>query len=112
MKKSMNDVAYKILSSKKKSVAFDALWKEVVLKMEYSETEANRKLVQFYNNIMLDNRFVSVEQNKWDLRERRKFEEIHIDTSAIIIEDDENEDEVELIFEEEIETQEKDDSGY
>lgn len=112
MKHSMNDVAYKILYSKKKSMTFSNLWTEVCKKMEYTESLAEKKLVQFYNNMMLDNRFVSVEQNKWDLRERRKFDEVHIDTSAIIIEDDDFDDELDGSYQDESENTEKEYGGY
>ena len=37
---------------------------------------------------MLDSRFASLEGNKWDLRHRRKFDEVHIDTSEIAMDDE------------------------
>lgn len=37
------------------------------------------KLGDFYNELTLDRRFKSLEDNVWDLRERYCFEEIHID---------------------------------
>ena len=37
---------------------------------------------------MLDSRFASLEGNKWDLRNRRKFDEVHIDTSEIAMDDE------------------------
>lgn len=105
--RSMTDVAYDILGKKKKSLDFKRLWQEVCKKLDYDDSIANKKLVQFHNNIMLDNRFATVENNKWDLRSRRKFEEVHVDTSTIIIEDD---DELEIdldVNEDEIEVKEK-----
>ena len=42
---------------------------------------------------MLDNRFASLNNNKWDLRNRRKYDEVHVDTSDIEI-DDEDSDEL------------------
>lgn len=50
---------------------------------------------------MLDNRFTSLKDNKWDLRARYTFDETHIDTDAIEIDDDE-------IFEDEIIENEED----
>ncbi|MFI3284341.1 MAG: DNA-directed RNA polymerase subunit delta [Erysipelotrichaceae bacterium] len=87
--RSMTDVAYELLTQHKKSVDFKELWNEVLSILGYDENLAKKKLVQFYNDMMLDKRFASLEGNKWDLKSRRKFEEIHVDTSAIIIEDDE-----------------------
>ena len=37
---------------------------------------------------MLDSRFASLEGNKWDLRNRGKFDEVHIDTSEIAMDDE------------------------
>lgn len=95
--RSMTDVAYDILLNKKESLDFSKLWSKVSKTLGYDESSAKKKLVQFYNDIMLDRRFAALEDNKWDLRTRRKFEEIHIDTSAILIEDDEEDtDDLEL----------------
>ena len=41
---------------------------------------------------MLDTRFASLDNNKWDLRNRRKFDEVHVDTSDIELDDDDEED--------------------
>lgn len=95
--RSMTDVAYELLTQHKTSVDFKELWNQVVSILGYDENLAKKKLVQFYNDIMLDKRFASLEGNKWDLKSRRKFEEVHVDTSAIIIEDDDDLDE-EAIF--------------
>lgn len=87
-KKSMTDVAFEMLSKKKRSVAFAKLWEEVCTKMGFDETMAQKKIAQFYTDMMLDNRFASLEDNKWDLRSRRTYEETHFDTSSILIDDD------------------------
>lgn len=88
--RSMTDVAYDILLDTKTSVEFSKLWTNVSTILGYDDAIAKKKLVQFYNDIMLDKRFAPLEDNKWDLRTRRKFEEIHVDTSAILIEDDDD----------------------
>jgi len=85
--KSMIDVAYEFLASKKRPVAFDKLWQEVSKKTKVS----NDKIAQLYSDMTLDGRFVSLSENKWDLKSRRKFEESQIDFKAIEIEDDESE---------------------
>ena len=85
--KSTTDVAYDILSSKKRSVAFAKLWEEVSKVCNVS----NDHIAQFYADITLDSRFVSLKDNKWDLKERRKYEESHIDLSEIELGEDEAE---------------------
>lgn len=91
---SMTDVAFNILSKKKKEVEFVKLWAEVAKQMKVPEEKMRKKKSQFYSELMLDSRFASLEGNKWDLRNRRKFEEVYIDTSNI---DDDEEDEADPI---------------
>lgn len=84
----MTDVAYTCLSRKKKETDFVKLWNEVARIMEIPEDKKKRKKSQFYSELMLDSRFASLDNNKWDLRNRRKYDEVHIDTSEIEIEDE------------------------
>ena len=84
---SMTDVAYQCLSKRKKEI--DAkLWAEVSKQMSIPEEKLRKKKSQFYSELMLDSRFASLEGNKWDLRNRRKFDEVHIDTSEIAMDDE------------------------
>ena len=87
----MTDVAYNCLARKKKEVDFIKLWGEVAKIMQIPEEKLRRKKSQFYSELMLDTRFASLANNKWDLRNRRKFEEVHINTSEIELEEDEPE---------------------
>ena len=57
---------------------------------EIPEEKLKRKKSQFYSELMLDNRFASLDNNKWDLRNRRKYDEVHVNTSEIEIDDEEN----------------------
>ena len=88
----MTDVAFNVLSKRKKEVEFIKLWTDVSKAMKIPEEKLKRKKSQFYSELMLDNRFASLENNKWDLRNRRKFDEVYINTSDIEIEDDDAED--------------------
>ena len=82
---SMTDVAYQCLS---KEIDFAKLWAEVSKQMSIPEEKLRKKKSQFYSELMLDSRFASLEGNKWDLRNRRKFDEVHIDTSEIAMDDE------------------------
>jgi DNA-directed RNA polymerase subunit delta len=86
----MTDVAYNCLSKRKREIEFAKLWTEVSKTMKIPEEKLKRKKSQFYSELMLDNRFASLENNKWDLRNRRKFDEVHVNTSEIEIDDEEN----------------------
>ena len=87
-KETMTDVAYNWMSKRKKEVDFLKLWNTVSEQMQIPEEKQKRKKSQFYSDLMLDNRFASLGGNKWDLRNRRKFDEVHVDTSDIELEDD------------------------
>lgn len=103
--KSLTDVAYDIMSKKKRSVPFSKLWEEVAKACDAS----NDYIAQFYSDLTLDSRFVSLKENKWDLKERRKFEETHIDIKEIEIDDDDEEDLIIEDDDEDIEPKSEDD---
>ncbi len=86
----MTDVAYENLAKRKKEVDFLKLWTEVAKTMNIPEAKMKRKKSQFYSELMLDNRFASLENNKWDLRNRRKFDEVHVKTEDIELDDDDD----------------------
>ena len=90
--KNMTDVAYQCLYKRKKEIEFLKLWTDVSKEMNIPEEKLKKKKSQFYSELMLDSRFASLEGNKWDLRNRRKFDEVHIDTSDIAVDDEELED--------------------
>ena len=69
-------------------IDFAKLWAEVSKQMSIPEEKLRKKKSQFYSELMLDSRFASLEGNKWDLRNRRKFDEVHIDTSEIAMDDE------------------------
>lgn len=89
-KETMCDVAYDFLSKRKKEVEFLKLWDHVAKTLEISEDKLKRRKAQFYSDLMLDSRFASLEGNKWDLRHRRKFEEVHVNTDDLSLEDEED----------------------
>jgi len=82
--KSMTDIAYDILTKKKRSIVFTKLWEDVSKTLKLP----NDRIGQFYSDISLDSRFVSLKENKWDLKERRKYDESHIDIASLEMEED------------------------
>ena len=58
-----------------------------------TEEEREQNISKFYTKLTLDERFVLLEDNMWDLRERQSFEKVHIDMNDIYseIEDEEKE---------------------
>ena len=87
--KSMTDIAYDVISKKKRAVQFVKLWEEVSKLYGASSDKA----AQFYSDLTFDSRFASLKDNRWDLVERRKFAESHVDLSQIELDEDEPEEE-------------------
>ena len=82
--RSMLDVAYETLSLQKNEMAFLDLWNQVVSSLGFNQTQAENKIAQFYSAMMLDVRFAPLA----DLRSRRTYNETHVDTSSILVEDE------------------------
>ena len=102
----MVDIAYELMSKKKREVAFAKLWEEVSQIRGLTQAQADDRIAQFYTDMTLDDRFVHLKDNKWDLRSRHKFEEVVIKTDAILV-DDEDEDEDDIAVDEDAESEEE-----
>lgn len=95
MGKPMVDIAYDLMVKKKNAIAFSKLWEEVSQIRGLTQAQADDRIAQFYTDLSLDDRYVHLKDNKWDLRSRYKFEEVVVDTDSILVDDeDDDEDEV------------------
>jgi len=113
MSKSLIEIAYEFVSAHQESVNFKDIWEYVKKEANLSEDAANAKVGQFFTNMMLDGRFITLGENEWDLRERHSFDKVHIDmkdvysdvqTSDDDIEEEEEEEEYNKVFEDESES--------
>ena len=124
MSKSLIEYAYELIAKSKGSVNFKEIWAYVKEQAGLTEEEASKKAGQFFTNMMLDGRFVTLGENEWDLRERHTFDKVHIDmrdvysdvqTSDDDLEEEEEEDEYNSAFGEERvseeDTEEKEDGS-
>lgn len=110
MSKSLIEYAYEFVSKHKESVNFKEIWEYVKKEAGLSEEQANAKVGQFFTNMMLDGRFITLGENEWDLRERHVFDKVHIDMRDVysdvqtsdddLEEQDEEEEEYNKAFEE------------
>ena len=93
LKQAMVEVAYDLLGKKQGPQKFIKFWNEVSDVLSMSEEEREQNVSKFYTKLTLDERFVLLEDNMWDLRERQSFEKVHIDMNDIYseIEDEEKE---------------------
>ena len=120
MSKSLIEHAYEFVSKHKESVNFNEIWEYVKKEAGLSEEQANAKVGQFFTNMMLDGRFITLGENEWDLRERHVFDKVHIDMRDVysdvqtsdddIEEKDEEEKEYNKVFEDESASENEDES--
>lgn len=83
MQKSLIEIAYEFVESKTEPVNFSLIWAHVKEVAGLSEEEAAKKAGQFFTNMMLDGRFVTLGENEWDLRSRHTFDKVHIDMKDV-----------------------------
>ena len=77
-----------LMTRKKKPVVFLKLWQEVSEIMGFTPAQEEEQHRTVYGDLSLDDRFVNVLENKWDLRSRHTYNESVVDTSSIIIDED------------------------
>ncbi len=100
MSKSLLDYAFDYVSQNKEPVKFKDLWAYVVKESQISDELAAKKVSAFFTNLLLDGRFVALGENTWDLRNRHKLEEYHVDMKQFY--SDEEASEVDEMDEDEI----------
>ena len=101
LRESMVEVAYELMQKKQGPQKFGKFYEEVAALLAMSEEEADQNISKFYTKLTLDERFVLLEDNTWDLRERQSFDKVHIDMNDIYSEIEEEEKEMEEEREEE-----------
>ena len=92
MKKAMIDIAFDIMKSKKKALVFIKLWEDVCQIAGFTKEQEEDNIAQFYSDLSLDDRFVCVGGNRWDLRERHTYNEVVVDTEDILIDEESDDD--------------------
>ena len=118
--RSTTDVAFDILHTQGKEMPFAQLWAEVCTVFGFTSSQADNKIAHFFSAMTLDVRFAPLPDGLWDLHSRRTYNETHVDTDAILIEEelikeddlmiavsDEPEDEFEKPFHEKLITEEE-----
>lgn len=88
---SMVNIAFDILTKAEGALSFYDIWQEVAKLKEFDDEQKDDNESLFYTNMIMDGRMITVGENKWDLRTRHKFEEVHIDMNDIYT-DEETED--------------------
>ncbi|MEH7379432.1 DNA-directed RNA polymerase subunit delta [Bacillus sp. JJ1533] len=73
---SMLEVAYEIFLGRKDAITFNELVDEVAKVLELSEEELRVRISQFYTDINIDGRFITLGDNRWGLRTWYPYEQI------------------------------------
>ena len=80
---SMVDVAYSYLKEINKKVKFNDLFNVISERIGFTEEEKENLISNFYTNLSLDGRFVTLGNNEWDLRSNQTYDKVHIDMNDI-----------------------------
>jgi DNA-directed RNA polymerase subunit delta len=81
---SMIELAYEILSSKKQALSFKELLEEISQMLNLSEEQVSEKIAQFYTELNIDGRFISIGDNRWGLKAWYRYEQIEDETTPQI----------------------------
>lgn len=65
---SLIEVAYELLAEKRQAVAFQELMDEIKKTLNLSDEEVKSRIAQFYTDINIDGRFLSLGESRWGLR--------------------------------------------
>lgn len=80
---SMVDVAYSYLKETNRKVKFNDLFNVISERIGFTEEEKEDLISNFYTNLSLDGRFVTLGNNEWDLRSNQTYDKVHIDMNDI-----------------------------
>ncbi|MGL4336117.1 MAG: DNA-directed RNA polymerase subunit delta [Turicibacter sp.] len=86
---SMLEVAEMLIQRKIKPQKFDKIAKEVCEMMGLTDEEFQSRISQFYSDLTLSGKFVTVGEDKWDLKSRQKYDVANYDTYDIDFDDEE-----------------------
>lgn len=65
---SLIEMAYEILKSQKQPASFKEILDEIISTIGLTEKEVKSKIAQFYTDLNIDGRFLSMGDNRWGLR--------------------------------------------
>lgn len=94
------DLTELILKEQGKSLNTPGIFKIICELLEYSDDEYANKIGDYYTSLTTDKRFVFLDNNEWDLREKHPVN--------IVLDDEDEDEEIEEEDIEETETEEED----
>lgn len=85
---SNKDIAFMILSERKRSINTADLYRKIMSLLELPESSFEEKIGEFYTMIATDKRFILLDNGNWDLRSRHSSDKL----AKIITPDEDEED--------------------
>ncbi len=92
---SYTDLTYLLLKESKKSMNTPSIFKEICNLLGYSDEDYSTKIGDYYTSLTIDKRFVLLENNEWDIRDRHSVELVMDEEDESEESEEENEDEME-----------------
>lgn len=116
---SYTDITYLLLKENNKSMNTPSIFKEICNLLGYSDNEYAAKIGDYYTSLTIDKRFVLLENNEWDIRDRHSIEivlddedeetEVEESEEDEEIEENSEEDDIDEIIDDDIDTEDMDD---
>lgn len=88
-RKALTDVAYDLMKNNSSAMTFKSIWEGVSSLTGASTNDIS----QFYTDLSLDSRFVSLKSNMWDLRQNHTFAETFVDLDQLELDDEDEQSE-------------------
>lgn len=98
---SYTDLTYLLLKENQKSMNTPTIFKEICNLLGYSDEDYATKIGDYYTSLNIDKRFVLLDNNEWDIRDRHSIELVMDDDDESEESEEETEEEVEEEIEEE-----------
>jgi DNA-directed RNA polymerase subunit delta len=80
----MIDIAYALLTEKREPMTLKQLMDEVRKLTGITEKAMKEKMQQFYTDMNIDGRFLSIDDNQWGLREWYPVDQIEVETAPVV----------------------------
>lgn len=82
---SMIELAYDILAERtdRTAISFKEILDQIIDYLELTQDQVKATIAQFYTDLNIDGRFVSVGENRWGLRDWYPFDQVEDDTIQV-----------------------------
>lgn len=109
---SYTDLTYLLLTENNKTMNTPTIFKKIASLLELSDDEYTSKIGDYYTSLTIDKRFVLLDNNEWDIRDRHSIELIvdEEEEEELVEETEEEEEPISEEIEEDIDTINEDDT--